>query len=103
VEERVGAGLQLVVRPRARIGKRLAPYLLMLPGGLWLAIFFVVPIFFMLSMSLQSGNIEEGFRLTWHVSTYTDVLRQYHTQLARSFIYGSIASVITLMVSYPVA
>ena len=39
---------------------RLTPYLVGLPGGLWLAIFFVVPILVMLSLSLQSGNSEEG-------------------------------------------
>jgi len=68
-----------------------------------LAIFFVIPIVFMLSMSLQTGNIEEGFRFTWHFSTYWEVLRQYHTQLARSFTFGSIATGITLVVSYPLA
>ena len=36
--------------------KRLAPYLLILPGGLWLVIFFVVPMVVMLSLSLQAGR-----------------------------------------------
>ena len=59
MEQRVAAGVQLVDRGRRpRIGKRLAPYLLTLPGGLWLAIFFLVPIVFMLSISLQTGNLE---------------------------------------------
>jgi len=57
----------------------------------------------MLSISLQTGNLEDGFRMTWHVATYWQVLQQYHTQFVRSLIYGSIATVITLVVSYPLA
>jgi spermidine/putrescine transport system permease protein len=100
----MAAGVQLVgKKPKARMGKRLAPYLLTLPGGLWMAIFFIVPIVFMLSISLQTGNIETGFQQTWHISTYWDVLKQYHTQFIRSFLYGAIATLITLVVAYPMA
>jgi spermidine/putrescine transport system permease protein len=100
----MAAGVQLVgKKPKARMGKRLAPYLLTLPGGLWLAIFFIVPIVFMLSISLQTGNIETGFQQTWHISTYWDVLKLYHTQFIRSFLYGGIATLITLVVAYPMA
>jgi spermidine/putrescine transport system permease protein len=100
----MAAGVQLVGRkPKARLGKRLAPYLLTLPGGLWLAIFFIVPIVFMLSISLQTGNIESGFQLTWHFSTYWEVLKQYHTQFLRSLLYGGIAMLITLVVAYPMS
>ena len=41
-----------VGRPKSRLGKRLAPYLLIAPGGLWLLIFFLIPIVFMASVSL---------------------------------------------------
>jgi spermidine/putrescine transport system permease protein len=91
------------VTTRARAGKVLAPYLLVLPGGLWLAAFFVIPIVIMLSLSLQTGNIEEGFRLTWRVATYADALRLYHTQLVRSLVYSGIVTAIALLVSYPMA
>jgi spermidine/putrescine transport system permease protein len=99
----MAAGVQLVGKPKARVGKRLAPYLLTLPGGLWLAIFFIVPIVFMLSISLQTGNIESGFQMTWHVSTYWEVVKQYHTQFIRSFMYGGIATILTLVVAFPMA
>ncbi len=88
---------------RARAGKVLAPYLLVLPGGLWLAAFFVIPIVLMLSLSLQTGSIEEGFRLTWRVATYADALSLYHTQLVRSLVYSGIVTATALVVSYPVA
>ena len=84
-------------------GGRLVPYLIGLPGGLWLAIFFVVPILVMLSLSLQSGNVEEGFKLTWRWSNYGDAWDFYHVQFVRSIIYGLIVTVLCLALAYPMA
>ena len=91
------------MRSRARLGKRLAPYLLTAPGGIWLSIFFLVPIVFMASVSLQTGSLEEGFRLTWHFGRFWEVLRQYHVPFVRSLIYGSIATAGALVVAFPMA
>jgi spermidine/putrescine transport system permease protein len=82
---------------------RLVPYLVGLPGGLWLAIFFVVPILVMLSLSLQSGNVEEGFKFTWQWSNYTDAWDFYHVQFVRSIVYGLIVTVLCLALAYPMA
>jgi spermidine/putrescine transport system permease protein len=82
---------------------RLTPYLVGLPGGLWLGIFFVVPILVMLSLSLQSGNAEEGYRFTWAWSNYTDAWEFYHTQFVRSILYGLIVTVLCLVLAYPMA
>jgi spermidine/putrescine transport system permease protein len=87
----------------ARGGRRLAPYLVGLPGGLWLAIFFVVPILVMLSLSLQSGNAEEGFRFTWEWSNYADAWEFYHTQFVRSIVYALIVTGLCLLLAYPMA
>ena len=84
-------------------GGRLTPYLVGLPGGLWLGIFFVVPILVMLSLSLQSGNAEEGYRFTWAWSNYADAWEFYHTQFLRSIIYGLIVTVLCLALAYPMA
>jgi spermidine/putrescine transport system permease protein len=84
-------------------GGRLTPYLVGLPGGLWLGIFFVVPILVMLSLSLQSGNAEEGFRFTWAWSNYADAWEFYHTQFVRSIIFGLIVTVLCLVLAYPMA
>ena len=41
---------------------RSAPaYPLLLPGMVWLAIFFFVPMYYLLDMSLRTGNLLEGF------------------------------------------
>jgi spermidine/putrescine transport system permease protein len=82
---------------------RLAPYWLALPGGLWLAIFFVVPMFFMLSLSLQQGDPLNGFKQTFHWSTYVDTITLYDKQFIRSIIYALIVTVLLLLISYPMA
>ncbi len=88
---------------RSRLGARLAPYLLVLPGWLWLALFFVIPVFVMLSVSTQSGDIVSGFQQTFHWQTYTDGWNLYHVQFIRSMTYGLIATVLCLVIGYPVA
>jgi spermidine/putrescine transport system permease protein len=82
---------------------RLTPYLVGLPGGLWLGIFFVVPILVMLSLSLQSGNAEEGYTFTWAWSNYADAWEFYHTQFVRSIVFGLIVTVLCLVLAYPMA
>ncbi|GIH27521.1 ABC transporter permease [Acrocarpospora phusangensis] len=83
--------------------KRWAPYWLALPGWMWLGIFLVVPIVAMASVSLQTGNLLDGFVQTFSVSNYTDAIGKYSTQLVRSLVYGGVATVIMLLLGYPVA
>jgi spermidine/putrescine transport system permease protein len=81
----------------------LTPYLLLAPGLLWLAVFFLVPLGFLGYQSLQSGTIDFGYAFTWQWSNYWDAIRDYHGHFIRSFEYAAIATVIALVVSYPVA
>jgi len=88
----------------ARGGRgRLVPYLVGLPGGLWLVLFFVVPLLVMFSLSLQSGNAEEGFRFTWAWSNYADAWEFYSTQFIRSIVYALIVTGLCLVLAYPTA
>ena len=86
-----------------RLRAALTPYALVLPGGMWLAIFFVLPMVFMLLLSLQTGDVISGFQQTFHFATYWQMLQTYHTELVRSLIYGLIATVATLVLAYPMA
>jgi len=81
----------------------LTPYLLLAPGLLWLAVFFLVPLGFLGYQSLQSGTIDFGYAFTWQWSNYWNAIRDYHGHFIRSFEYAAIATVIALVVSYPVA
>ncbi|MET8332517.1 ABC transporter permease [Streptosporangium canum] len=83
--------------------RRLAPYLLILPGGLWLAIFLVVPMVFMASVSTQEGDVVNGFVQTFNFSVYGDALVQYQTQFLRSAGYGLAATVVSIALAYPMA
>jgi spermidine/putrescine transport system permease protein len=82
---------------------RLTPYFLVLPGGLWLIVFFVVPMFAMLSLSLTQGDIVDGYQFTFHWQTYVDGVRDYHDQIIRSLEYGAAATGIQILLAYPVA
>jgi spermidine/putrescine transport system permease protein len=83
--------------------RHLAPYLLILPGGLWLVLFFVVPMIAMFSVSLQQGDIVNGYTFTGHWQNYVDAISNYQTQLVRSLIYGAITTVALIVVAFPVA
>jgi spermidine/putrescine transport system permease protein len=85
------------------VRNRLAPYFLILPGGLWLAIFFIVPMIAMVSISLQSGDIISGFTQTFSFGNYVDVVSEYHEQLLRSLWYGLLTTIITILLAYPMA
>ncbi len=81
----------------------LTPYLLLAPGLLWLGVFFLVPLGFLAYQSLQSGSIDFGYAFTWTWGNYWTAIKNYHAQFVRSFEYAGIATVIALVVSYPVA
>ncbi|MGW3771754.1 ABC transporter permease [Actinomadura verrucosospora] len=82
---------------------RLAPYLMILPGGLWLAAFFLVPMVLMVSLSLQTGNLIDGFQQTLHWQNYTDGLSTYGDKFVRSLWYGLVATVACIVLAYPAA
>jgi spermidine/putrescine transport system permease protein len=87
----------------ARLRKAALPYLLLLPGLGWLLLFFVVPLAYMAIESLKTGTIDTGFQLTWEFSNYTDVLSNYDEQFLRSFEYAGLATVLALLIGYPLA
>ena len=86
-----------------RLRSASGPYLAVLPGGLWLAIFFVLPLFVMVSLSVQTGNLITGFQQTFHFANYSNMLSHYHEQLLRSLWYGVIATVLCVLLAYPMA
>ncbi|MFE5535836.1 ABC transporter permease [Streptomyces sp. NPDC056492] len=83
--------------------KRLVPYWLLLPGILWLLVFFVLPMVYQASTSVQTGSLEEGFKVTWHFQTYWDALTEYYPQFLRSLLYAGTATVLCLLLGYPLA
>ena len=86
----------------ATLRRRLVPYFLLGPGILWLILFFVVPMYFMGRLSLESG-VFPFFRFNWNFANYRDVLSEFDTQFLRAFTYSAAATVIALLIAYPLA
>jgi spermidine/putrescine transport system permease protein len=84
------------------IRRRLIPYFLLGPGTIWLVLFFVVPLFYMARLSLESGVVG-NLEFNWNWSNYGDSLSLYDTQFVRSFVYAGLATLIALLISYPLA
>ncbi|WP_069814916.1 ABC transporter permease [Streptomyces sp. TP-A0874] len=82
---------------------RLLPYWLLLPGACWLLVFFVAPLVYQASTSLQTGSLEEGFEVTWHTATYWQALLDYHPHFLRSLLYAAAATGLCLLIGYPLA
>jgi spermidine/putrescine transport system permease protein len=83
--------------------RRHVPYLLLLPGIAWLLLFFVVPMIYQASTSIQTGSLEDGFNVTWHFATYWEALSEYYPQFYRSLLYSGTATVLCLLIGYPLA
>ncbi|MBC7763587.1 MAG: ABC transporter permease, partial [Candidatus Saccharibacteria bacterium] len=80
--------------------------LLLLPGILYLVLFFLVPLVSLVITSLQSpsalgdiGQYQTGF--DWQ--NYVTSITQYGDQILRSFSYAVLATVFALIFSYPLA
>src|ERR1700743_1429280 len=86
------------------VRKRIPAYLLLAPGTLWLVIFFVIPLYFMAKLSLDveiPGTLHYEF--TWHWANYKEALELYDTQFFRSFFYAAGATLLCLVIAYPLA
>jgi spermidine/putrescine transport system permease protein len=81
----------------------LIPYLFMLPGGLWLLVFFVLPMLTMASVALQEGPLGTGYRFTFNVGVFPEVLGRYDAQFLRSLVNALIVTGLTLAIGYPMA
>jgi spermidine/putrescine transport system permease protein len=74
---------------------RLAPYLLVAPGILWLLVFFVAPTITLAQTSLT--GIDGGW------PAYHKALTNYGTHFFRSFRYALIATLLAIAMGYPLA
>jgi spermidine/putrescine transport system permease protein len=96
------AGVASSSRQRSKI----APYLMILPGLAYLAIFFVVPFWslFRTSLSTMGGSIYlPQLTFAWNFGNYAHALSTYQDQILRSLLYAFTATVVSLAISYPLA
>src|SRR3954454_14389056 len=81
--------------------RALFPYFLLVPGLAWLVTFFLVPVLTQSYVSLESGNLEQGYQFDWAWHTYFDELSNYSEQFVRSFAYAAVITVLALVISSP--
>ena len=79
------------------------PYLLLLPGMAFLAVFFLVPTYYLANTSLQSGDLFSGYVFSWAWDNYRDAVTTYRPQFLRSLEYAGLATLFAFLISYPLA
>jgi spermidine/putrescine transport system permease protein len=97
------SGDTVYVQPKKR--GRIA-YWLLLPGMLWLLVFFVVPLVTLFITSLQEplgATPSAGYGPGVRFANYTEALTKYGPEFARSFAYAGIATLMCLIISFPLA
>lgn len=91
-----------------RWGRVSVPYFLAFVGSAWMIVLFLIPLISQLSVSLMTGNVQTGYNITWNIGIYAELFGPgatvpYGLFLGRSLLYGASATVITIIVGYPVA
>ena len=82
----------------------LVPYLLLAPGLIWLAVYYVYPAIQMFIASFWSGSLSQGYTFSlsnW--TNYTEALDRYSEQFIRSIVYAALATLLTFPISFPLA
>jgi spermidine/putrescine transport system permease protein len=104
VEELVGPSPTDGPPPKRKFNRRkaLVPYLLSLPSVFWLVAFFLFPTIYMFQVSLNKGLLGT-MSFTWDWANYSFVFKNYGHLITRSVGYALSATIITLLVGYPVA
>jgi spermidine/putrescine transport system permease protein len=81
-------------------------FLLLLPGILYLVLFFLTPLVSLLLTSFQApaefGDVGQ-FSYAFKWENYADAMRDYWPHILRSFAFALAATVLALVISYPLA
>jgi spermidine/putrescine transport system permease protein len=88
---------------RSGLKKAGLPYLLLVPGLGWLALFFALPLGYMLFESLKAGSPDTGFLFDWEFSNYSDAISTFDEQFLRSLEYAGLATLLCFIIGYPLA
>lgn len=96
------AGVATSSRQRSKI----APYLMILPALAYLAVFFVVPFITLArtSLSTSGGSVFlPTLTFDWNFGNFIDAFRVYQDPILRSFGYAATATVLCLLLAFPLA
>ena len=91
-------------RPTLRVRfRKVVPYLLLAPGLLWLTLFYILPAIQMFTYSISTGSIDDGYTIDLSGNAYITALTTFSKQFINSIVYGGIATLLTLVIGFPVA
>ncbi len=84
---------------------RRVPYMLLIPGMLFTFVFFVVPLITLLKISLSTkpDRLLPDYEFSWAWDNFGTAFDDFGEQLLRSFTYAAIATVLCLLIAYPIA
>jgi spermidine/putrescine transport system permease protein len=87
-----------------RSGRKI-PYVLLIPGMLFTFVFFVVPLITLLTISLSTkpDRLLPNYDFTWEWGNFSTAFTDFGSQLLRSFAYAGIATVLCVLIAYPIA
>ncbi|SDO73844.1 spermidine/putrescine transport system permease protein [Pedococcus dokdonensis] len=85
--------------------RSLTAYLLLIPGGLWLLVFFVFPLVQLFTVSLQSGfpGFPGYYYRDVNVANYGTALTDFAGHFGRSLLYAGLATLFAFILAYPLA
>ncbi|HUS44304.1 MAG TPA: ABC transporter permease [Ilumatobacteraceae bacterium] len=85
--------------------RKIAPYGLLKPGMLWLALFYLAPLFTLLRLSLSTlpSRFAVEAEFDWNFDNYVTAFTDFGPQFQRAFVYAGIATVLTIAIGYPLA
>jgi len=85
--------------------RKIAPYGLLKPGMLWLALFYLAPLFTLLRLSLSTlpSRFAVEAEFDWNFDNYLDAFTDFGPQFERAFTYAAIATILTIVIGYPLA
>jgi spermidine/putrescine transport system permease protein len=95
-----------LMRMSKALSKVKLPYLLLLPGFLFLFTFFILPILNLAQTSTQTpiaGGDTGEYEQTLRFANYIDAFIENREQFARSFIFAICATLLALAIAYPLA
>ena len=83
---------------------RWSPWLLLGPGLVFLFLFFFFPLYTLFRMSLSASPTRFSDPVFgWEWGNYSDAFSRYGDQFLRSFEYAALATLIALIIAYPLA
>ena len=72
---------------------------------MWLAIFYLAPLWTLLKISLSSKETRFAVfpTFSWEFSNYGKAFSDFGPQFTRAFLYAGIATALTILIGYPIA